>query len=153
MDMTEPAVTVEPVVTIGLSATELAERMLEWGKLKAELDELQGTIESAVLLLGKTQDVGNVRVTYSNGRRTFDYKTAGESVDKEIIADNTVTTTSTNWKQVCKDAGIKEDYIPYTQSDPSASIKIIKEKKALAGVPAKVSSATFTPAKDMGSLF
>ena len=98
-------------LTATLTAMELVEKMLEWSKLKATLDELQGTIENAVLLLEETQNVGNVRVTYSGGRRSFNYKAAGENASEKIVADNTKTTTSTSidWKQVCVDAEIAEE--------------------------------------------
>lgn len=61
-----------------MNATELATRMLEWETTQRAADALRAEIEAAVLEVGKTQTVGNVRATYSAGRRTFDYRAAVE---------------------------------------------------------------------------
>ena len=50
--------------------------MLEWEAAQRKADELRLDIEDLVLALGKTQTVGNVRATFSQGRRTFDYRAA-----------------------------------------------------------------------------
>ena len=64
-----------------MNATELAQAMLRWQELKQELDAIEAQISAAVLDLGKTQTVGNVRATYSAGRRTFDYRAAVDNAD------------------------------------------------------------------------
>ena len=56
--------------------SQLAARMLDWEIMQRRADELRAEIEAAVLALGKTQTVGNVRATFSAGRRTFDYEAA-----------------------------------------------------------------------------
>ena len=59
-----------------MNATELATKMLEWETTQRAADMLRAEIEAAVLAVGKTQTVGNVRATFSAGRRTFDYRAA-----------------------------------------------------------------------------
>jgi len=57
-----------------MNETELAMKMLQYGDLKATLDVLEAQIKIAVLERGKTQTVGNVRASYSTGRKTYDYE-------------------------------------------------------------------------------
>ena len=108
-----------------MDANELAGKMLTWGQKHAELALLTAEIETAVLELGKTQNVGNVRASYSGGKKRYDYEKAAENVSEEFVAINTVTktVTSVDWKSVCTDAGITK--IPYTQSEPSVTVKVV----------------------------
>jgi len=113
-----------------VDANELAKKMLLWGEKNLELALLTAEIETAVLELGKTQNVGNVRATYSKGRRRFDYKAAAANASAEIIAEYTVTPPPvepmpvTNWQAVCKAAKITD--IPFTQGEPSVKVKIVE---------------------------
>ncbi len=59
----------------------LATLMIEWEHTQRAADELRAEIEAAVLALGKTQTVGNVRATFSAGRRTFDYRAAVDNAE------------------------------------------------------------------------
>ena len=59
-----------------VDVTELAHKMLEWQEAQARADLLKMDIEAAVLQIGKTQTVGNVRATYSAGRKSYDYTEA-----------------------------------------------------------------------------
>ena len=64
-----------------MNATELATKMLEWETTQRSADMLRAEIEAAVLVVGKTQTVGNVRATFSAGRRTFDYRAAVDNAE------------------------------------------------------------------------
>lgn len=128
-----------------MNASELAEKMLLWGKIKHELDSLGAEIESEVLKLRSTQVVGDVRVTYSSGRSTYDYETPGKYAPVDIIDKHTTEYTKTNWdalavdlpdivekytyteklidyRSVCKDAKIEP--ITLSKTEPTARIKI-----------------------------
>ena len=59
-----------------MDASNLASLMLDYETMQRLADVLRAEIEAAVLELGKTQTVGNVRATFSAGRRTFDYQAA-----------------------------------------------------------------------------
>lgn len=113
-----------------MNASDLAKKMLEWETKRRELDVLESEIKAAVLELGKTQTVGSVRVTYSAGRKKYDYGLAFDDAAVHMedpalwqtIAD-THTKTSIDYRAACKEAGVTD--IPFTQGEPSASIKLI----------------------------
>jgi len=109
-----------------MNASELALAMLSWDMLsweqkRRELDALEEQIKATVLTLGKTQTVGNVRASYSQGRKTYDYETPGRKAPEEIITEHTVP--KTDWRMVCKEAGL--DAVVVSQSDPSVSLKLL----------------------------
>jgi hypothetical protein len=51
-----------------MDMSKLAMKMLRWEEAKAHLERLTWDIQDAVLKLGETQTVGNVRATYLKGR-------------------------------------------------------------------------------------
>ena len=106
-----------------MDMSKLAQMMLEWESKKRALDELESAIKDAVLQLGKTQTVGNVRASYSAGRKRYDYKGAGELYAPPSVIE-LHTRKEVDWRAVCKDAGLSEE-IEYTQGDPSVSVKLI----------------------------
>ena len=53
-----------------MDASELAAKMLQWEEVKRSLDALTEEIQAAVLAIGKTQTVGNVRASFAAGRKT-----------------------------------------------------------------------------------
>ena len=59
-----------------MDASTLAAKMLQWEETQRQADALRREIEAAVLAIDKTQTVGNVRASYTAGRRTFDYQAA-----------------------------------------------------------------------------
>jgi len=108
-----------------VDANELAQKMLEWGEKHLELALLTAEIESAVLEIGKTQNVGNVRASYSKGRKSYRYNEAGQTAPPATIEQHTkiVTTHSVDWKGICQAANIKD--IPFTQGEPSVKVKVV----------------------------
>lgn len=106
-----------------MNATELAQAMLKWQELMDQVKLLESDIKTAVLEMGKTQTVGNVRASYSGGRRTYDYKTPGANAPVVVIAEHTKTEIITDWKAVCEEAGIEPVMID--QSPPSVIIKMV----------------------------
>lgn len=104
-----------------MDPTELATKMIEWERLTRQADLLAKEIEGAVLVLGKTQVVGNVRVTYSKGRGSYDYAPVVEVATDELIEKFSEVEVVTNWKAISEEMGIPPCYIPGT---PSATIKL-----------------------------
>ena len=100
--------------------------MLKWERWKRRIDELEQSIIDTVMQLGATQTAGNVRATYSKGRRSFDYEGAGQSADPGIIADYTTEQTiiKTDWRKVCDVAGVEAPV--KSQSPPSVMVKLLK---------------------------
>ena len=94
-----------------MNASELAEKMLLWEKNRKLLDELEKEIQEEVLKLQKTQVVGGCRVTFSGGRNTYDYETAGKTAPKEIIEKYSTIVETTDWKSVVELAKVDPDII------------------------------------------
>ena len=67
--------------------SQLAATMLEWEATQRKADALAETIKGAVLAIGKTQVVGNVRATFSAGRRTFDYRAAVDAAEADGLLE------------------------------------------------------------------
>jgi hypothetical protein len=96
-----------------MDKTYLARTMLEWQEAQAKADLLKMDIEAVVLELRATQTVGNVRASYSAGRKSYDYETAAR--ESQFVSNVTIslyTTPSIDWRGICKHAGI--DDIPFT---------------------------------------
>lgn len=110
-----------------MEASVLAGKMLEWERKKRELDTLENEIAQAVLVMGKTQTVGNVRATYSGGRKSYDYRGAADG--HPMVSDATLdlftrTAVTIDWKKICEHVGI--DDMPFTQSAPAVTLKILE---------------------------
>ena len=107
-----------------MDPTELAMTMLAWEKAQRHADELEAQIERAVLALCKTQTVGHVRATYSGGRKKYDYASA--VVERDVVPSILAIHSKTvvDYRAVCKALEIEE--IPFTQSDPSVSVKLLE---------------------------
>ena len=119
-----------------MDASELAKKMLEWESKKRELDALEAEIKDAVMALGNTQTVGNVRATYSAGRRTFDYQTpvnvehvraeaAGEDVRVNEVCAAIAHTSKTviDWKAACEALGLEK--MLEKEGAPSVALKLL----------------------------
>lgn len=107
-----------------MNATELAQAMLKWEELQRQAKELEESICQAVLELGKTQTVGNVRATFSNPRKSYNYEAAWNS-DANPNKDKIVEyqKISYDYTKACKDYGIKD--IPSTTTGTaSVSLKL-----------------------------
>jgi len=111
-------------------ASELAKMMLRWEQQIRALDELEAAIRDSVLEIGQTQTVGNVRASYSAGRKQYDYEEA--ATGHPMVSDTTVglftktrITTTIDWRAICKHAGIEGDELPFTQGKPSVTIKLL----------------------------
>ena len=109
-----------------MNATELAIEMLKWEELKQQLNETEERIVRAVMDIGKTQTVGNVRASYSGGRKSYDYQAAATrlNISEETIGQfTTIPAPRIDWRGICTYVDAKE--IPYTMSDPSVSVKML----------------------------
>jgi len=106
-----------------MNASELAQRMLEWESMKRALDALTGEIEAAVLELEQTQTVGNVRASYSKGRKSYNYQAAIEATPLEPGSLAPFETVHIDYRSACKEFGIED--IPFTESSPSVSVKLL----------------------------
>ena len=105
-----------------MNPTELAQSLLQWQGLKEQMDELEEAIKEAVLKLGKTQTVGDVRASYSKGRTTYDYETPASSfaTDEQMEAFKKV---SYDWRGMCEAYGFEPAV--KSVSPPSVTVKLL----------------------------
>ena len=109
-----------------MDAKELAELMLSWSDAQTEANTLRAKIEAAVMEIGKTQTVGNVKAKFSNGRKSYNYEAA--AANHPMVSNATVSLFTTrpapriDWRGICNHAGI--DDIPFTVSEPSVSVSL-----------------------------
>ena len=120
-----------------MDPSTLAVKMLEWETTQRAADALRAEIEAAVLEVGKTQTVGNVRATYSAGRKSYDYEAvvrAGMASNDPAEAEtwwnvkdeNTQRIEKIDWKAVCDTMRVTMDDIPLkSQSEPSVTLKLL----------------------------
>ena len=113
-----------------MDKSELAMLMLEWEKKNHELHLIELKIGDEVMQLKQTFVVGNVRATYSDGRRSFDYESTArvdERCSQQIIDIHTKPVI--DWKAICEALDIaKENIVVLSKTEPSVSIKLDKEK-------------------------
>ena len=112
-----------------MDASTLAATMLEWEIAQNTADLIKQEIIKGVLEIKTTQVVGNVRATYSKGRKKYDYEGAIADIPITleldlIIGRNTKTVTKVDWRAVCHAVKLRE--IPYIQAEPSVSVRLKK---------------------------
>lgn len=105
-----------------MDASELAAKMLQWEEVKRSLDALTEEIQAAVLAIGKTQTVGNVRASFAAGRKTYDYSAAWRAAygDTEPPADFAKVTY--DYRAACYAEDLEA---PCTQGEPSVTVKLL----------------------------
>lgn len=108
-----------------MNASELAQMMLLWEQKRVELDLLEAEIKTAVLTMGKTQTVGNVRATFSQGRKTYDYEAAVKARGLNEASPMVLShaTLKHDWRAVADELALTD--IPYTQGEPSVAVKLV----------------------------
>jgi len=109
-----------------MNASELATKMLEWEKARRDLDLLESEIKEAVLEIGKTQTVGNVRATFSSGRITYGYEEAANKADAPTELIDVHSKTVVDWRKVCEVMNIIDDVQAIKKSEPTVSIKLME---------------------------
>jgi len=117
----------EPEESPTAKAKRLAADLFEWGELAEKMARLEERIKPQVLELGKTQTVGNVRATFSQGRRAYDYRGAfynhfaGKPLPRDLMAE--YEQPNYDWKALCENQEITN--ISWAQSPPSVKIKLL----------------------------
>ena len=112
-----------------MDSTQLAEAMLKYGKLMDEAAALETQIKAAVLEVGKTQTVGNVRATFSNPRKTYqswEDAVMDNEPDGFVPEDYLVyAEPQMDWQKAGKDFGIERESWIAEDAKPSVSVKLI----------------------------
>jgi len=129
-------------MTTTREATILA---LRWQELSDELEQIASQLEAIAIEAKKTVLLGPVKVTYNQGRRSFDYKAAVLSLIDTLLStddpseeiqqlsinlDKKIelhTTPKVDHKAVALEIGL--DLIPFqTTGEPTATVKLDKPK-------------------------
>ena len=111
----------------------LAWLMLNWGKARRHFNELEDAIKDTVLVLGKTQNVGYVRATYSKPRKGYDYEgpvqealeseSHGPAVARLAIAE--YTRNIIDYRAVCKRLEL-DPIVTEGEGPGSVTVKLLK---------------------------
>ena len=101
----------------------LSDKMKQWADLTKAAEVLADEIKAEVAELGKSVNVGACKVTYTKGRKSYDYRTACKDVPEEVIEAYSKKTV--DYRALCKGEDITD--VPYTQSEPSVSVKLIAD--------------------------
>lgn len=108
-----------------IDLSQLAKMMLDWETYRRHLDEIEAAIRDTVLQIGKTQTVGFVRASYSKGRKRYDYQGAiKDSTLNQAWFTKQFEKVTVDWRAMCEEWELE---VPFTQSDPSVSVKLLKE--------------------------
>ena len=105
-----------------MDGSDLALLMLDWESTQRAADELKARIEAEVLTIGKTQTVGNVRATYSAGRKSYDYEAAWRDA-YDHLPDFIYQKCSYDYRSAVTGEGLMN--IPCTQAPPSVTVKLL----------------------------
>ena len=101
------------------------EKCLKWQELMEEAAEIAKELEAETLKLGKTQTVGDVRVTFSKGRGSYNYETAWMDSSNGEEPPEQYGEMKWDYRKACADYGIDtKPYYAHT-SGPSAKIKLL----------------------------
>ena len=110
-----------------MDKSELAKLMLKWETIKNRLDEIEAAIIDSVLQIGETVTAGNVKATYNTGRKRYDYADVGSDASAALVAEYTKVKTveQTDWRKLVLDGmQISQEQVPFSQSEPSVTVKL-----------------------------
>jgi hypothetical protein len=109
-----------------MDPSRLAHLMLDWEDAQQYADKLRSQIEEQIELLGESVTVGNVRARYSRGRKSYDYEAACKDATPEQVEKYTKIRKSVTWRDLALyGLELDQDSIPFSQSDPSVSVKLL----------------------------
>ncbi len=109
-----------------MTAPELKKMMSSWKSQKEQLDLLETTIKTEVLKRESTFETDDATATFRKGTRKFNYEcdTVVMSAPLQLVEVHTKVVSKIDWKAICSTLKIKD--IPFTQSDPTVSLKVKK---------------------------
>jgi hypothetical protein len=103
---------------------ELAKLMLEYAEKSRELDRIGRLISDAVMDMGETVVVGDVRATYNSGRKSYDWESAALS-HKDGAIPPQFFKVSVDWRGFCKSMDVDMSNIPVIgETSPSVTLKV-----------------------------
>ena len=109
-----------------MDITTLTTKIIEWRTLRMQLDVLEAEIKEAVVAAGKTQKIGDVKASYSKGRKTYDYEAACKGLPPEVLKPYTEIIPpqfKVDYTALCKGEGIEAP----VKSQGTPSVKLTFE--------------------------
>lgn len=102
-----------------LAQRELAQRLIQWASIKESLEHVEGLITEAILALGETVVVGDVKAAYYKPGLTVHYQEGAEAHSedkgyKQAVKANTTARESIGWAKVCQAMGLEPEDLPST---------------------------------------
>jgi len=111
------------------NASEAAQAALNYEKQWLALEQLKHTLEDYVLSNAKTLQVGNVRISFRNGTKTYNTKEAALSAPQGIINKHTTiipASEKVNYLAICKEAKIKREVSSVGVASVNITVEVIK---------------------------
>ena len=116
-----------------INDVEFIQTMRAWKHAKERLIEMEIDIKEYVLSKKDTHVLDGVEAKYSQGRKKYDYvgciKNEIANGDISIESLDSFKEVSIDYRKACKTFGINKNDLEYTQSEPSVSINLVKDKK------------------------
>lgn len=112
---------------------ELEKDLARLRELKKELAEVEARVKDAVIAAGETVNAPGIVVSYSDGRKTYDWKTAVEQARDNVSPEDFQAAIEKNTKEPTVDYKKVADAIgvvaaPFKLSAPIASIKLVDDE-------------------------
>ena len=85
---------------------EFTAKCLRWQELQEEAAQIAAELEAETLARGKTQTVGDVRVTYSNPRKSYDYAGAWAKEYGEELPSREFEKITYDYRGACAVVGL-----------------------------------------------
>lgn len=102
---------------------EMMAKALRWYELQQEAAEIAAELEAETLARGKTQTFGDVRITYSQPRKSFDYEGAWRAEYGDELPSVKFEKITYDYRSACADVGLEVEGI--ATGEPSAKIKLL----------------------------
>lgn len=109
-----------PMTKSEYSPEQISALLLHIRDLQEQLGEAQSIVVNHVLATRRSVKAPGVQCLYLKPRRSFDYESVGRKADATLIKKH--TTTTVDWRKVALTNHTQDD-IPFTESEPRASIR------------------------------
>ena len=106
------------------NASDLAHALLNWETYRREMNAIESDITAYILDKKKSAQVGDVRATYTAGRKTYQWEQAARDHGFPPGLLDQYEKPAYDWKGMCEHLGITQDNCPFTGPTPGVSIKL-----------------------------
>lgn len=107
-----------------MKSSAFAALVLDWEDAQRKADQIKALIVEETLKEQKSQKIGNVKVTYTKGRTTYDYETPTKNFGSKFLDD--YVSVVYDYRKACIDN--KLEPIIVSVGEPSVSIKLVEDE-------------------------